>query len=142
VTITSRRTRVLLAKPGLDGHNRGIHVVARALMDAGYEVVYLGVRRTPDEIVRAAIQEDVHAIGLSILSGAHIELTQRIRHGLDAAGAGGIPLLLGGIIPEDDHARLRELGVTFIHGPGTPLDSVVASFDEMTRRRIGSGTTS
>ena len=130
-----RPDRVLLAKPGLDGHNRGIHVVARALLEAGFEVIYLGVRRTPDEIVRAATEEDVQAIGLSILSGAHVELTERIRAGLTAAGAGEIPILLGGIIPDDDHPRLYELGVADIQGPGTSLDEVVSAFRKAIHER-------
>jgi len=133
--MTVHPDRVLLAKPGLDGHNRGIHVVARALREAGFEVIYLGVRRTPEEIVRAATEESARAIGLSILSGAHVELTERIRAGLMAAGAGDIPILLGGIIPDDDHQRLYELGVAAIQGPGTSLDEVVTAFRKAIHER-------
>lgn len=135
MSVAHPRTRVLLAKAGLDGHNRGLHVVSRALVDAGFEVVYLGVRRTPAEIAAAAAQEDVAAVGLSLLSGAHLELTERIRTELRAAGAGDLPILIGGIIPQADRGALRALGVVAIHGPGTPLEEVVLSFRKATARR-------
>ena len=118
--------RVLIAKPGLDGHDRGAKIIARALRDAGYEVIYTGLRQTPEMIVEAALQEDVALVGLSILSGAHLALVPRIRHLLDEAGLDDVPLLLGGIIPNADHAVMQEAGVSGIFGPGTSLDDIVA----------------
>jgi methylmalonyl-CoA mutase C-terminal domain/subunit len=117
------RLRVLIAKPGLDGHDRGAKVVARALRDAGVEVVYLGLRRTPREIVAAAIQEDVDAIGLSVLSGAHVGLTRKVLAELEREGA-DIPVVLGGTVPERDVAGLRELGVAEVFPTSTPLDGL------------------
>jgi methylmalonyl-CoA mutase C-terminal domain/subunit len=118
--------RVLIAKPGLDGHDRGATIIARALRDAGYEVIYTGLRQTPEMIAEAALQEDVALVGLSILSGAHLALVPRIRQLLDEAGLDDVPLLLGGIIPNADHAVMQEAGVTGIFGPGTSLDDIVA----------------
>jgi len=117
--------RVLVAKPGLDGHDRGAKVIARALRDAGMEVIYTGLRQTPEMIVNAAIEEDVHCIGLSILSGAHNAIVPRISALLSEAKADDILLVLGGTIPEEDAAALRELGVAAIFGPGTPMDETV-----------------
>ncbi len=118
-------TRVLVAKPGLDGHDRGAKVIARALRDAGMEVVYTGLRQTPEAIVSAAVQEDVACIGLSILSGAHNAIVPRIAQLLAEKDAGDILLVLGGTIPADDHAALKAAGVAAIFGPGTPLDAIV-----------------
>ena len=117
--------RVLVAKPGLDGHDRGAKVIARALRDAGMEVIYTGLRQTPEAIVSAAIQEDVDCIGLSILSGAHNAIVPRIAELLAAQRASDILLVLGGTIPEQDHAALRACGVSAIFGPGTPLAATV-----------------
>jgi methylmalonyl-CoA mutase C-terminal domain/subunit len=113
------RIRVLLAKPGLDGHDRGVKVVARALRDAGMEIIYTGLRQTPEQIVEAAIQEDVDVLGLSILSGAHMALVPRIMELLKENGAGDMPVLLGGIIPKEDAVKLKKLGIGAIFGPGT-----------------------
>ncbi len=117
--------RVLVAKPGLDGHDRGAKVVARALRDAGMEVVYTGIRQTPEQIAEAAAHEDVEAIGLSIHSGAHLELFPRILEAMRARGIGDIPVYAGGIIPDVDLPAIREMGVRGVFGPGTPLESIV-----------------
>jgi methylmalonyl-CoA mutase C-terminal domain/subunit len=117
--------RVLVAKPGLDGHDRGAKVIARALRDAGMEVIYTGLRQTPEKIVSAAIQEDVDCIGLSILSGAHNAIVPRIAELLRAQNAQDILLVLGGTIPEEDFPQLKESGVAAIFGPGTPLETTI-----------------
>jgi methylmalonyl-CoA mutase C-terminal domain/subunit len=117
--------RVLVAKPGLDGHDRGAKVIARALRDAGMEVIYTGLRQTPEMIVNAAIQEDVDCVGLSILSGAHNAIVPRITALLRERNATDILLVLGGTIPDQDVPLLKEQGVAAIFGPGTSLDSVV-----------------
>jgi methylmalonyl-CoA mutase C-terminal domain/subunit len=117
--------RVLVAKPGLDGHDRGAKVIARALRDAGMEVIYTGLRQTPEMIVNAAIQEDVDCVGLSILSGAHNAIVPRITAMLREQGAGDILVVLGGTIPEQDAESLKGQGVAAIFGPGTSLESVV-----------------
>jgi methylmalonyl-CoA mutase C-terminal domain/subunit len=122
--------KVLVAKPGLDGHDRGAKVVAQALRDAGVEVVYTGLKRTPEEIVQEAIQEDVDVIGLSILSGAHLLLSLRVIAALRAHGAGDIKVVVGGIIPPKDVDALRALGVHRVFPMGTPLGDVVAAFKE------------
>jgi len=116
--------RVLIAKPGLDGHDRGAKVIARALRDAGFEVIYTGLRRSVESIVVAAIQEDVDLIGLSLLSGAHLPLTQKVMAKLDEAGV-RIPVVVGGTIPERDIPVLQQLGVRGVFLPNTPLDEVV-----------------
>lgn len=116
--------RVLIAKPGLDGHDRGAKVVARALRDAGFEVVYTGLRRSVESIVSAAIQEDVQLIGLSLLSGAHLPLTQKVMAKLHEAGV-KIPVVVGGTIPEQDIPVLQQLGVCGVFLPNTPLEEVV-----------------
>ncbi len=116
--------RVLVAKPGLDGHDRGAKVIARALRDAGMEVIYTGIRQTPEMIVEAAVQEDVDVVGLSILSGAHLELFPLIVDGLKAQGKDDALIVAGGIIPEDDYDRLRQMGVTGIFGPGSPTHEI------------------
>jgi methylmalonyl-CoA mutase C-terminal domain/subunit len=125
--------RVLVAKPGLDGHDRGAKIIARALRDAGMEVIYTGLRQTPEMIVSAAIQEDVHCIGLSILSGAHNAIVPRIRALLDAQQAGDILLVLGGTIPAHDEAAMRAAGVAAIFGPGTSLQTTIDFIRSNTR---------
>ncbi|WP_241839857.1 cobalamin-dependent protein [Frankia sp. CcI49] len=122
-----RPARVLLAKPGLDGHDRGIKVIGMALRDAGAEVIYLGLRRSVTEIVAAARDEDVDVIGISVLSGAHLALTRALLAERDAAGLTDIPVTVGGTIGATDAATLRELGVAAVHGVGTPLPDVVAT---------------
>jgi methylmalonyl-CoA mutase C-terminal domain/subunit len=117
--------RVLVAKPGLDGHDRGAKIVARALRDAGMEVVYTGIRQTPETIAEAALQEDVEAVGLSILSGAHLSLVPRIQDALRARDLGDVVLWVGGIIPTQDVAALRALGVGAVFGPGSRIDETV-----------------
>jgi methylmalonyl-CoA mutase C-terminal domain/subunit len=123
--MTERKIRVLVAKPGLDGHDRGAKIIARALRDAGMEVIYTGLRQTPEMIVEAALQEDVDVVGLSILSGAHMTLTPRILELLRASGLGAIQVFLGGIIPEVDIPPLLEMGVKGVFGPGTETCTVV-----------------
>ena len=120
--------KILIAKPGLDGHDRGAKVVAQALRDAGHEVVYTGLKRTPEAIVAEAIQEDVDVVGLSILSGAHLLLTRRVIDGLRAAGAGDVGVVAGGIIPPRDVEPLKALGVRDVFPMGTPLADIVAAF--------------
>ncbi|WP_038046121.1 cobalamin B12-binding domain-containing protein [Thermus caliditerrae] len=120
-----RRIRVLIAKPGLDGHDRGAKVVARALRDAGMEVIYTGLRQTPEMIVSAAVQEDVDAIGLSILSGAHMHYFREVKRLLEEQGASDILLFGGGIIPDEDVPKLLELGVAAVFGPGTSTQEIV-----------------
>ena len=129
------RLRVLIAKPGLDGHDRGAKVVARALRDAGMEVIYTGLRQTPEMIVEAALQEDVVAVGLSILSGAHMTLVPRVIQGLREAGLDHVKVFVGGIIPDEDVPALKEAGVEAIFGPGTSTLTIV----EAVRRACGEG---
>ncbi|HEX3582410.1 MAG TPA: cobalamin B12-binding domain-containing protein [Thermoanaerobaculia bacterium] len=128
-----RKIRVLIAKPGLDGHDRGAKVIARALRDAGMEVIYTGLRQTPEQIVAAAVQEDVDAIGLSILSGAHNVLFPEIMRMLKEEGAEDVVVFAGGIIPEQDIPKLKELGIREIFLPGTPTTTAV----ETIRNAIG-----
>ena len=120
-----RRVRVMVAKPGLDGHDRGARIIARAYRDAGFEVVYTGLHQTPEEIVAAAIQEDVDMVGLSSLAGAHKYLLQAVLDLLREKGAGDIVVCGGGIIPEDDIKKLKAIGVKEIFTPGTTLDVIV-----------------
>ncbi len=117
--MSERRIRVLVAKPGLDGHDRGAKVVARALRDAGMEVIYTGLRQTPEMIAEAALQENVDVVGLSILSGAHMALVPRVLELLKANGQENVKVFVGGIIPDEDVPRLREMGVIGVYGPGT-----------------------
>jgi len=121
-----RKIRVLIAKPGLDGHDRGAKVIARALRDAGMEVIYTGLRQTPEMIVEVALQEDVDVVGLSILSGAHMTLLPRVIQLLKENGLDDVVVVAGGIIPDDDVPTLRELGIRGIFGPGTSTDEVVS----------------
>ena len=123
--MTDKKIRVLIAKPGLDGHDRGAKIIARALRDAGMEVIYTGLRQTPEQIVAAAIQEDVDAIGLSILSGAHNVLFPEIMRLLKEEGAEEIVVVAGGIIPEQDIPRLKAMGIREIFLPGTPTATAV-----------------
>ncbi|MCB8985985.1 MAG: cobalamin B12-binding domain-containing protein [Ardenticatenaceae bacterium] len=126
MTEEQRTPRILIGKPGLDGHDRGAKVVARALRDAGMEVIYTGLRQTPEMIVEAALQEDVDAIGLSILSGAHLPLTERVMALLRENDMADVPVFLGGIIPADDLPALEALGVTGVFGPGASTEEIVA----------------
>mgnify|MGYP001117034126 CR=1 FL=1 len=123
--MTRDRIRVLIAKPGLDGHDRGAKVVARALRDAGMEVIYTGIRQTPEMIAEAAVQEDVDVVGLSILSGAHSELFPLVMEGLRRKGKDDALVIAGGIIPEDDIPALQQIGVKAVFGPGTPTSDIV-----------------
>ncbi len=123
--MTSKKVRVLIAKPGLDGHDRGAKVVARSMRDAGMEVIYTGLRQTPEMIAEAALQEDVDAVGLSILSGAHMALVPRLMELLRQQGQENVRVLVGGIIPDEDVPRLKELGVVEVFGPGTSTRTIV-----------------
>jgi methylmalonyl-CoA mutase C-terminal domain/subunit len=125
-----RRVRILIAKPGLDGHDRGAKVVARALRDAGYEVIYTGLRQTPEQIAAAAVQEDVDAVGLSILSGAHNSLLPEVTRLLQSEGAEDILVFAGGIIPEQDIGGLKEAGIDEIFLPGTSTKEIVRYLQE------------
>ncbi len=120
--------RVVVAKPGLDGHDRGAKIIARALMEAGVEVIYTGLRQTPEQIITTAIQEDADAVGLSILSGAHVALTRKIVAGLRERDSGDIPVLVGGAIPPADVATLREAGAAEVFPTGALLSDVIAAF--------------
>jgi len=125
-----RRIRVLVAKPGLDGHDRGAKVVARGLRDAGFEVVYTGLHRTPDQIAEAALQEDVHVVGLSILSGAHMRLLPEVVAALREREMDDVLVIGGGIIPNADVAALHEAGVAAVFPPGTPISQIVSFLSE------------
>jgi methylmalonyl-CoA mutase, C-terminal domain len=120
-----RRTRVIIAKPGLDGHDRGAKVIARALRDAGMEVIYTGLRQTPEQIAAAALQEDADVIGLSILSGAHMHICPRLMDLLREKGLDRVKVLVGGIIPDVDVQKLREIGVAGIFLPGSPMQQII-----------------
>jgi methylmalonyl-CoA mutase C-terminal domain/subunit len=130
-----RRIRVVIAKPGLDGHDRGAKVIARALRDAGMEVIYTGLRQTPEQIVQAALQEDADVIGLSILSGAHMHICPRVVELLRAEGLGHVVVLVGGIIPDADVPALKALGIEGVFVPGTPMKAIV----EFIRRQAAPG---
>jgi len=123
------KIRVLVAKPGLDGHDRGAKVIARALRDAGFEVIYTGLRQTPEMIAEAALQEDVQIVGLSVLSGAHMTLVPRIMELLKKQGQESVKVMVGGIIPDVDRPKLQELGVAGIFGPGTSTKDVIGHFE-------------
>jgi len=132
---TNKKIRVLVAKPGLDGHDRGAKVIARALRDAGMEVIYTGLRQTPEMIVEAAIQEDVDAIGMSILSGAHMTLFPRVMKLLTENGLDDVLVVAGGIIPDDDVAALEDIGIAGIFGPGTSTEEAINFIKENVRRK-------
>src|SRR5213596_1412687 len=123
--VTEQAVRVLIAKPGLDGHDRGAKIIARALRDAGMEVIYTGLRQTPEMIAEAALQEDVDVVGLSILSGAHLALVPRVLEALRERGVDDALIVVGGIIPPADVPRLEQQGVAGVFGPGTPMDQIV-----------------
>lgn len=124
------KIKVLVAKPGLDGHDRGAKVIARALRDAGMEVVYTGLRQTPEMVAEAALQEDVDIVGLSILSGAHMTLVPKIMELLAQQGQGAVKVMLGGIIPDADRPKLQELGIAGVFGPGTNTETIIQAFRE------------
>ena len=123
--MSERKIRVLIAKPGLDGHDRGAKIIARALRDAGMEVIYTGLHQTPEQIVETAIQEDADAVGISILSGAHMTLVPRIVDLLRDRGAGDVRVVVGGTIPNEDIAELKSLGVAEVFTPGAPTSEIV-----------------
>lgn len=123
--MAKKKVRVLIAKPGLDGHDRGAMVVARALRDAGMEVIYTGLRQTPEMICEAALQEDVQVVGLSILSGAHMTLVPKVLKLMEEQGLNDVSLFLGGIIPDEDKPELQKLGVKGIYGPGTSTQLII-----------------
>jgi methylmalonyl-CoA mutase C-terminal domain/subunit len=129
----SRKIRVLVAKPGLDGHDRGAKVIARALRDAGMEVIYTGLRQTPEMIAEAALQEDVDAVGLSILSGAHMALVPKVIELLRANGLGEVPVFLGGIVPDEDVPVLKQMGVAGVFGPGASTQAIISAVREAAR---------
>jgi methylmalonyl-CoA mutase C-terminal domain/subunit len=130
-----RKIRVLICKPGLDGHDRGAKVVASALRDAGFEVIYTGLRQTPEMVVESAIQEDVDAIGLSLHSAAHMTIFPKVKRLLEEKGADHILLTGGGIIPEEDMAELSKMGIGRLFGPGTTTDEIATYLEETVRAR-------
>ncbi len=135
--MTERKIRVLVAKPGLDGHDRGAKVIARALRDAGMEVIYTGLRQTPEQIVTAAIQEDVDVIGLSILSGAHLTICPRVMELIREKGLDDVLVVVGGIIPDEDIPKLKAMGIAEVFLPGTLLDEIIRFIRENVRRGMG-----
>jgi len=134
------KLRVVIAKPGLDGHDRGAKVIARALRDAGMEVIYTGLRQTPEQIVSAALQEDADVIGLSILSGAHNHIAPRVMELLRAKGLDDVLVVIGGIIPDVDIPRLRDLGIKGVFLPGTPMEEIIDFIKTNARDRATSPT--
>jgi methylmalonyl-CoA mutase C-terminal domain/subunit len=130
-----RPYRVVVAKPGLDGHDRGAKVIARALRDAGFEVIYTGLHQTPEQVVQAVVQEDADAVGLSLLSGAHLTLVPRVIDGLRAQGLDDVLVIVGGIIPDGDIPTLEDLGVAAVFTPGASLDTMVRWLSEALDRR-------
>ncbi len=131
----SRKIRILISKPGLDGHDRGAKYIARALKDAGYEVIYMGIRQSPEAIVKTAIQEDVDFVGLSLLSGAHNELFPEVVRLLREQGANDVIVFGGGVIPQEDISFLKEQGIEAIFTPGTPIQKVI-EFIETNKERV------
>jgi methylmalonyl-CoA mutase C-terminal domain/subunit len=129
--MTHKKIRVLVAKPGLDGHDRGAKVVARALRDAGMEVIYTGIRQTPDMIIQAALQEDVDVVGLSCLSGAHLELFGDVMKGLKEKKMVNVIVVAGGIIPEDDIPTLKKMGIRAVFGPGTKTSDIAETIKKL-----------
>ena len=132
----TRPIRVLVAKPGLDGHDRGAKVIARALRDAGMEVIYTGIRQTPQMIVEAALQEDVDVVGLSVLSGAHMTLFPQIVQGLADRGMSDVLVVAGGIIPEEDREPLLQQGISALFGPGASTQEIVSYIQQATAGRV------
>jgi methylmalonyl-CoA mutase C-terminal domain/subunit len=133
----AQKIRVVIAKPGLDGHDRGAKVIARALRDAGMEVIYTGLRQTPEQIVAAALQEDADVIGLSILSGAHMHICPRVVELLREHGVSDVLVVVGGIIPDTDVPRLNEIGIGGVFQPGTPMQAIVDFINRHARSRVG-----
>ncbi|MCX5999228.1 MAG: cobalamin B12-binding domain-containing protein [Chloroflexi bacterium] len=133
--VSEKRIRVLVAKPGLDGHDRGAKIIARALRDAGMEVIYTGIRQTPEMIVKTAVQEDVDVLGLSVLSGSHMELFPIITELLKKKGMDNVLIIAGGIIPEGDIPQLQEIGVKAVFGPGTMTRDIVDFINEAMAER-------
>jgi methylmalonyl-CoA mutase C-terminal domain/subunit len=131
-----RKLRVIIAKPGLDGHDRGAKVIARALRDAGMEVIYTGLRQTPEQIAGAALQEDADVVGLSILSGAHNHIAPQLMNLLKQKGLDDVLVVIGGIIPDVDVARLKEIGVKGIFLPGTPMQAIIDFINANARARV------
>ena len=132
-----RKLRIVIAKPGLDGHDRGAKVIARALRDAGMEVIYTGLRQTPEQIASAALQEDADVVGLSILSGAHNHIVPRLMELLKEKGLDDVLVLIGGIIPDVDIPKLKSIGVKGVFLPGTPMQEIVAFINSHVRDRVG-----
>jgi len=132
-----RPYRVVVAKPGLDGHDRGAKVIARALRDAGFEVIYTGLHQTPEQVVQAVLQEDADAVGLSLLSGAHLTLVPKVIDGLRSAGLGDVLVMVGGIIPDEDIAELKEMGVAEVFTPGAPLPRIAGWLADTLDEREG-----
>ena len=129
--MSSQPLRILIAKPGLDGHDRGAKVIARGLRDAGLEVIYTGLRQTPAMIAEAALQEDVALVGLSILSGSHMTLVPAVRQAMDQLDLGDIPLIVGGIVPDADQRQLLSEGIAAVFGPGAGLDEIVTAIQRL-----------
>jgi methylmalonyl-CoA mutase, C-terminal domain len=132
-----RPYRVVVAKPGLDGHDRGAKVIARALRDAGFEVIYTGLHQTPEQVVRAVLQEDADAVGLSLLSGAHLTLVPKVIEGLRSAGLGDVLVIVGGIIPDEDIPELKKMGVAEVFTPGAPLPRIAGWLADTLDEREG-----
>jgi methylmalonyl-CoA mutase, C-terminal domain len=132
---TNNRIRVLLAKPGLDGHDRGAKVVARGLRDAGMEVIYTGLRQTPENITKIAIQEDVDIICLSILSGAHLGICRKLNESIQEHGLTDLPIVVGGIVPEEDVPALQEVGIKAVFGPGSSLRDITRTVRELAENK-------
>lgn len=132
--IMAEKVRILIAKPGLDGHDRGAKVIARALRDAGFEVIYTGLRQTAEMISAAALQEDVDVVGLSILSGAHMALVPRIREVMNENDLDDVPIILGGIIPDEDKSALEAYGVKGVFGPGTSMQDIINTIHAIVAR--------
>lgn len=132
--MTPKKARILIAKPGLDGHDRGAKIVARGLAEAGYEVIYTGLHQTPEQVAEAALQEDADAVGLSILSGAHMTIFPRVKQLLDERGGGDILVFGGGIIPDDDIEELKGQGVQGVFTPGTPISEIVSFLERKLSR--------
>jgi methylmalonyl-CoA mutase C-terminal domain/subunit len=133
--MSTKRIRILIAKPGLDGHDRGAKVVAQALREAGMEVIYTGLHQTPEQVVEAALQEDVDIVGLSIMSGAHLPLTARVVNGLRQAGLSDVAVVVGGVIPERDREKLLELGAAAVFPTGSRFEDIVAFIEGIHHER-------